>query len=165
MSSARAGWFVVMLCVAFSANVGGQTAPTIVLQPSEILNSADELGQGWRWFQLDWPALGRLSFSWNLTASPTYETLRWSTYDWNTMIAQKGPLSLRLFNRVLPAIELDCLSSVCQPTVERTLGLEGRLNLGGNGITPSNYLFIRPETVMHPIRNYQRLKLGLSGGF
>jgi hypothetical protein len=166
MSSARAGWFVVMLSVAFAVNAQGQTAPTKVVRPSEIVKFADELGQGSRWYQLQWPMLGKpLVFSWNLTASPTYETLRWSTYDWNTMLAQTGPISLQVFNRVLPAIELDCLSGVCQPMVERTLGIEGRLNLGGNSITPNNYLFARPEAVMNPIRNYQRLKLGLGGGF
>src|ERR1700690_2859263 len=146
MSSARVGWLVVMLCVTFATNAQGQTVPTKVLRPSEIVKSADELGNGSRWFQLDLPLLGRpLTFSWNLTASPTYETLRWSTYDWNTMLALKGPISLQLFNRVLPAIEMDCLASVCQPMVEKTLGLEGRLNLGGRGIMPNNYLFTRPE--------------------
>lgn len=168
MSSARTGWLVEVLFVAFAANAQGQTAPTKVIRPSEILKSADELAQGSHWFQLDWPLLGKpLTFSWNLAASPTYETLRWSTYDWNTILAQKGPISLQLFNRVLPAIELDCLAGVCQPKVEKTLGLEGRLNLGGRGIgiAPNTYLFLRTESVRNPIRNFQRFKLGLGGGF
>jgi hypothetical protein len=81
------------------------------------------------------------------------------------MLAQRGPISLQLFNRVLPAIEMDCLAGVCQPMVEKTLGLEGRLNLGGGGIMPNNYLFARPEAVTNPIRNFHRFKLGLGGGF
>lgn len=165
MSSAKFGWFIVSLCVVFSANAPGQTVPTKIQRPAQIAQTADEVGGGPRWFQLDWPILVRpLTFSVSSTVVPTYEMLRWPTYDWEMLLWKKDSIGLHLFNRVLPAIELNCTKGACQPMLESTLGLEGRLNLGGRGALPDNYLLMRREIVQEPVNgSYRRLKFGLGG--
>lgn len=160
--SAKVGWFVVTLCSACVCTALGQIAPP---KPVPALpDSSSELGNEQRWFQLVWPSLpGPVTYSWNATATPSYEMLRWPTYDWNAILGHIGALSLQMFNRVQPAIELDCRSTLCIPMLEATLGLESRLNLGGRGRLPDNYLFLRRENVQDSVRNYQRLRLGIGG--
>ncbi len=41
--------------------------------------------------------------------------------------------------------------------------MESRVQLGGKGALPDNYLFKRREMVEDPRRNYGRMKLGIGG--
>ncbi len=80
-----------------------------------------------------------------------------------------GPLSLRSFDRVQQSFELDCRVT-CQPVLERSLGVEARLELGGGGVVPETHLFARGSLVQTPAalaavapRNFGRFQLGLGG--
>lgn len=115
-------------------------------------------------FQLQLPLIGKpVTIAWQVGSDPTYELLRWPTYDWRTLLLTRGPLELSAFNRVKPAIELDCLSTTCGPVQEKTLGVEMRANLGGRGALPKNYLFLRRDTVLSPIRHFSRIGVGIGG--
>ncbi len=139
-------------------------APLRTIPYSELIHSLDETSAGPRWFRLEVPLIAR-SFKvyWNTTPTPSYEMLRWPTYDWQMVVASQGAASLNVFNRVSPAIEMSCLATPCQPAIEKSLGIEGRLNLGGKGVVPDNYLFIRRQTVLSPTGNIRRLGFGLGG--
>ncbi len=115
-------------------------------------------------FRLELPTIGKpLLVSWQTGRAPGYELLRMPTYDWHAHLLARGPLDWVAFSRVRPALELDCSSVPCVPTVEKTVGTELRLNLGGRGALPANHLFVRPETVLHPVRSHSRIGFGLAG--
>jgi hypothetical protein len=94
-------------------------------------------------------------------SAPTYELLRWPAYDWSTILLTKGPLEFSAFNRVKPAIALDCLSTTCEANQEKSLGVETRANIGGRGALPQNYLFLRRETLLGPTRSFSRFGAGI----
>lgn len=124
--------------------------------------SAADTGDGQ--FQLELPIVGKsLLINWQVGSVPTYDLLRWSTYNWEALLLARGPLNLVGFNRVLPAPELGCLASTCAPIQEKTLGADLRLNLGGRGFAPANYLFLRREAVRGPEGFFSRMKFGISG--
>ena len=115
-------------------------------------------------FQLRVPIIGKpLTIAWQVGSAPSYELLRWPTYDWQTILLNRGPVELFVFNRVKPAIELNCLSTKCEPIQDKTLGAEMRVNLGGRGALPKNYLFLRRETLLTPPRNFSRFGVGIGG--
>ena len=164
MSRARISWIIFAVCSALASAAYGQSVPASRQNRVAPSLGTDELNGGVRWFQLEVPLLELpLRITWNPVASPTYEVLGSSMYTWDARFWERGALSVSLFNSVRPAIELDCLASVCHPMMERTLGLEGRIHLGGRGILPNNHLFIRPERVLGPMRGFPRFKLGFSG--
>lgn len=151
-----------ILSVAWVGNATAQAVGNV--SPVELAQLASDTTPHPRWFQLQLPAVGHsLMVSWTTTPVPTYELTRWSTYDWEARIWGKGSVDLLAFNRVQPAIEMDCLASTCQPKLERTLGMEGRIQLGGQGKLPDNYLFMRREMVGGPVRSFGRMKLGIGG--
>ena len=164
MPGARISWVIFALCSALASAAYGQSVPTSRQNLVAPSLGTDELNGGVRWFQLEMPLLGLpLRITWNPVASPTYEVLGLSMYNLDARFWERGAFSVSLFNSVRPAIELDCLASVCRPMIERTFGLEGRINLGGRGIVPNNFLFIRPERVLGPMRGIPRFKLGIGG--
>jgi hypothetical protein len=115
-------------------------------------------------FQLELPLIGKpLLINWQVGNAPTYDFLRWPTYNWEALLAGSGPLNLIAFNRVQPAPELNCLGTTCAPTQEKTLGADLRLNLGGTGVIPDNFLFLRRESVRGAPRSFSRLKIGIGG--
>jgi hypothetical protein len=133
-------------------------------QLPELLRAIRSADVGRGQFQLELPVLGRpLTISWQRGFTPGYEMLRVPVYDWDTHLLHRGPLDLLAFNRVRSAMELDCSSVPCAPAVERTMGTEVRLNLGGSGVIPENHLFLRRETVINPVRSYSRLGFGIGG--
>jgi hypothetical protein len=115
-------------------------------------------------FLLELPVIGKpLLINWQVGYAPTYDLLRWPTYNWEALLGGLGPLNLVAFSRVLPAAELDCLGPTCVPMQEKTLGTDLRLNLGGGGVIPDNYLFLRRESVRGAGRSIARLKIGIGG--
>jgi hypothetical protein len=158
MSSAKVGWLIVLLCGVITGRAWGQTAPA----PSahrRVKPVNSEVPS--RWFQLQMPPLA-LNYSWKSAPTPGFETLRWPTYDAGVSLGGDA-LHLQLFNRTAPAIELDCRSTLCEPMLEKSIGLEGQFHLGGRGILPDSSLFIRREDVQDSIHDYQRLRIGLDG--
>jgi hypothetical protein len=154
----------VTLGLIYSSSAGAQVTVLRTIPYSELIHSLDETSAHPRWFRLQMPLIG-LTFKtyWNTTPEPSYEMLRWPTYDWQIVVASQGPASLSAFNRVKPAIDMDCLATPCHPIIEKSIGLEGRLNLGGMGVVPNNYLFVRRQTVLSPTGNVRRLGFGLGG--
>ena len=76
---------------------------------------------------------------------------------------QRGPLELKSFQRVEQSIELDCWLT-CQPVLERSAGVEGRLQLGAVGRTvPESHVFARGASILSPLQRGQRLLFGLGG--
>jgi hypothetical protein len=162
MSSAKIGVAVLVLCVTGVGAVRAQP----VHQPTtaELTELAADSNSRPHWFQLELPLVWHpLTVSWTTTPAPTYELMRWATYDWEARIWRKGPVDLFAFNRVRPAIELDCLAFTCRPKLESTYGTESRLHLGGKGAMPDNYLFMRFERVIAPVHGFSRMKFGIGG--
>jgi len=155
---------LILLCVAVSPVVSAQDSdlPKGTLSEFMQVMRASDTGHGR--FQLQLPLIGKpVTIAWQAGSAPTYELLRWPTYDWRTMLLTRGPLELSALNRVQPAIELNCLSTLCEPVQEKSLGVEMRANLGGGGALPQNYLFLRRDTVLNPIRNFSRFGAGVGG--
>ncbi len=162
MLSARFGCAISILSVAWVGNATAQSVRNV--SPVELAQLASDTTPHPRWFQLEMPLIAQpLMVSWTTTPVPTYELLRWPAYNWEARVWSNGPVNLLSFNRVQPAIELDCLKSTCQPKLEKTLGFESRVQLGGKGVLPDNYLFMRRETVFGPVRSFGRIKLGIGG--
>jgi len=158
----RVGFVALGLLASSSARAQLPVLRTVPY--SELIHSLDETSAHPWWFRLQMPLIGQtFKVYWNTTPEPSYEVLRWPTYDWQIVLASQGPASLSAFNRVKPAIEMDCLATPCHPIIKRSIGLEGRLNLGGKGVVPDNYLFLRRQTVLSPTGNVRRLSFGLGG--
>lgn len=111
----------------------------------------------------------RFSFS---TASPGVEMLRLPTFDFDTTWYEAGRFSVHTFSRVAVAPEVDC-SLTCQPVLERSLGVEPRLELGNVGPrVPAVWFSARPQltqltstnpgTAARPVTS-KRVFVGLSG--
>lgn len=138
---------------------------------------ADPLGAGpnpggpslWSRLELEFPVLKPLRFSFDGQAVPGFEPLRLPTFRSESVWFESGRLSLRSFTQVAPSLELDC-SVTCQPMLDHTLGVEGRLQLGGVGpAIPATYLYVRGQsTQVFPTapaaRGAQKFGL-LSAGF
>ncbi len=164
MASLPMVWRLIVCGLALSSTVAAQTAIRHPSPFSELARAARDSDANIHWFKLELPVIGHsLWMSAQIGPMPTYELLRWPTYDWQMPLLTRGPLSLSAFNRVKPAIELDCTKGNCTPMLEKTLGMEMRLNLGGRGVMPDNFLFMRRESVSDQIRTYQRMKFGVGG--
>lgn len=125
------------------------------------------LAQVQRWFELDAPFSHRLKVSFDTRPIPTYEMLRLPTFEGRALLWQKGSLSLSLFERVTPALELDC-SKTCVPTegplLQQSFGFDARADLGRvNRQIPSTFLFARPEMLRVGKGFYSRTLFGIGG--
>ena len=155
---------LILLCVAVSPSVSAQDSDLPKGSLGELMHVMQASDAGLGRFQLQLPLIGRpITIAWQVGSAPSYELLRWPTYDWRLILLTEGPLELSAFNRVKPAIELDCLSTLCEPVQEKSLGVEMRVNMGGRGALPQNYLFLRRDTVLNPIRNFSRFGAGVGG--
>ncbi|MGC4089619.1 MAG: hypothetical protein QM756_17375 [Polyangiaceae bacterium] len=100
----------------------------------------------WQRLELEFPLLRPLRFSFNAAPVAGYEQLALPTFRSESVWWQRGALSLQTFSQQAPAFELDC-SVTCQPMLERTLGVEGRLELGGLGrAAPATNLYVRAQS-------------------
>lgn len=155
---------LILFCIASSPSVSAQDSdvPKGSLEVLRQVMQVSDSGRGR--FQLELPIISKpLTIAWQVGSAPSYELLRWPTYDWQTSLLSRGPLEMSAFNRVKPAIELDCLSTKCEPIQEKTVGAEMRVHVGGRGALPRNYLFLRREMVLSPIQNFTRLGVGIGG--
>lgn len=112
-------------------------------------------------FQLLWP---RLAAHWSFSAIDARST--WNApvplYYGEAQWFQRGPASLWTVNYVEESSELEC-SLECQPVIERSVGAEARLELGGGGRIPETHAFLRGDTLRQRHLTSQRLRLGLAG--
>ena len=156
---------LLLCCVALAASARSEEKrPPQSGSLPELLQTMRAADTGRGRFELELPLIGKpLLVTWQVGPAPTYETLNWPTYSWESLLAHRGVLSLVGFNRVMPAGELACLATTCVPIPEKTLGMDLRLGLGGRGILPDSYLFLRRETVRSPVRNSARVKVGIAG--
>jgi len=100
----------------------------------------------WQRLELTFPFLKPLRFSFNADPVPGYQALELPTFKAESVWWERGALSLRSFTEVAPALELDC-TVTCQPTLARTLALEGRLGLGGLGrAIPATHVYVRGQS-------------------
>ena len=159
-----AAWRLGLFCVAVCPAALAQDSDLAKGSLGDLMQVMSAADTGHGRFQLQLPLIGTpLTIVWQVGSSPTHELLRWPTYDWQTMLLERGPVELFAFNRVKPAIELECTSTLCGPVQEKTLGAEMRVNLGGNGALPKNYLFLRGANVRSPLRNFSRFGVGIGG--
>lgn len=157
-------WRFTAVALTVVASAQAQSGPVITRPYAELTAAADNASPGVRWFRLQLPSMtGPLWLRWQIGDAPTYDLMRWPTYDWQALLLNQGPVSITAFNRVAPAIELDCTSTTCAPMLERTVGLDLHLNLGGRGVVPENYVFMLHESVFGGQRNYRRTKVGIGG--
>jgi hypothetical protein len=164
MAKMAGAWRSVLMCFAVSTFARAQDSDLAKGSLGDLMQvmSASDTSHGR--FQLQLPIIGKpLTIAWQVGSEPTYETLSWPTYDWQTVLLSRGPVELFAFNRVKPAIELGCLSTTCRPIQEKTFGAEMRMNLGGRGALPKNYLFLRHGTVRTPLRSFSRFGVGIGG--
>jgi hypothetical protein len=116
-----------------------------------------------RWFELDAPFSRPLKISFDTRPVPTFETLLLPTFEGRGQLWQRGNLDVSLFERVVPALELDCRRT-CRPILEQSLGLDARLSFGGIGRQiPDTFLFARGEAVRLPKGFSTRALVGLGG--
>ncbi|MFZ5893823.1 MAG: hypothetical protein ACOY0T_22370 [Myxococcota bacterium] len=111
---------------------------------ADPLGSAPGAPNAWQRLELEFPILKPLRFSFDTTPTPGFEPLRLPTFRSESVWWEQGSLSLLSFSQVAP-LGIEC-SVTCQPMLERTIGAEGRLELGGLGrAVPSTHLFMRAQ--------------------
>ncbi len=164
MRKSLLGYLLVLWGVTVAPQTRAEDSPPPKGNLPELLRAIRAADVSHGQFQLQLPVMGRpLLISWQRGFTPGYETLRMPAYDWDAHLLRRGPIDWLAFNRVRPAMELDCSIVPCAPALERTMGTEVRLNLGGTGVLPENHLFLRRETVINPVRSYTRMGLGIAG--
>jgi hypothetical protein len=118
-------------------------------------------GSEFAWADPAWP-LAPL----HLSLEPVSARYAWNAsvpmYRGETLWLRRGPLSLLSFDAVEESGELECALG-CRALVERTLGVEARLNLGGAGAVQETYAFARAERVWSRGVNSGRIRLGFGG--
>jgi hypothetical protein len=156
---------LLLCCVLQPANaVAADKAPPPTGSLPELLQTVRASDTGSGRFRLELPVIGKpLLVNWQVGSAATYEPLRWSTYTCEALLLERGPLSVVALNRVVPAPDLDCFASTCAPMQERRFGVDLRLNLGGRGVVPDNYLFIRRQSVTSRAGRFTGVKLGIAG--
>jgi hypothetical protein len=94
--------------------------------------------------QLAWP-IAPLSFSFVASEEGNYAAGPLRTFRADATWLRFGRLSLLTSSAATRGFELDCRST-CQPTLERSMAVEGRLHLFSTRAVPDAYLFTRYET-------------------
>jgi hypothetical protein len=112
--------------------------------------------------RLTWPM--PLAFSFTGHESIAYADGPLSTFRAEALWARRGPLALKSFASAQQSIELDCRLS-CQPVLERSFGIEARLDLGSMGALRDTHVFLRGGVVATPWRRSMKLDLGYGGSF
>jgi hypothetical protein len=149
------------LLVLAPAGVVAQTASS---DQAPVGTAARSVLQLQRWFQLDEPFSQRLQFRFDGRPIPGYESLQLPTYQASAPLLQQGGLGILLTERVVPALELDCLKGPCTPVLERSIGLEARLSLGTfTPRVPESHLFVGTEFLRMPKGFSRRTMVGLAG--
>jgi hypothetical protein len=118
-----------------------------------------------RWFQLETPFSRRLRLSFDARPTPTFEPLRLPTFEGRAVLFEQGRLSLSLFERVAPAMQLDCLLT-CTATVplDYSLGVDARLRLGAaDRRVPETFLFALGAATRMPLGIGARTLFGVGG--
>jgi|GEM_PF-2050359 len=155
-----------LCCVVLSLDARGaaEVAPPTGTLPDlqRVVVSASESAAGR--FRLELPVIGKpMLVTWQVGSAPTYDLLRWSTYQWETQLVGRGPLRLMAYNHVVPAADLNCLGPTCEPMQKQHRGIDLRLSLGGRGVFPDNYLFIRRQSVTSRFGRFSGVKFGIAG--
>jgi hypothetical protein len=159
--SAVAPLFILLLRMS-----SGQTALAQALSPGQDRpppgSDLATLAQMQRWFELDAPFSRGLKFSFDTRSVPTFEALHLPTFE-GRAVWQRGSLNLSLFERVAPALELDCRLT-CAPVLEQSLGFDARASLGRvSRQVPETFLFVRGEAVRMPRGFAYRSLAGVGG--
>lgn len=116
-----------------------------------------------RWFELEAPLSRRLSLSFDLRPTPTYELLQIPTFEGRASLWRSGRFNLSLFERVAPAVGLEC-GLTCAPALERSIGLDARLDLTRiSRQVPSTFFFVQPAMVRLGTGFLTRTTLGFGG--
>lgn len=117
-----------------------------------------------RWFQLDEPFSHQLQFRFDGRSVPGYEALQLPTYQASAPLLQQGGFGISLAERVVPALELECLKGPCKPVLEHTIGVQARLSLGTlTPRVPESHLFVGTDFVRMPRGFSRRTILGFGG--
>jgi hypothetical protein len=117
-----------------------------------------------RWFELEAPFSRPLKLSFDTRHVPGFEMLELPAFESRATLWQKGSLSVSLFERVAPAIELDCLRTPCAPILEQSLGLQARVGVGRIAKrVPDAFLFLGPQIVRRGPRLFSRSLFGIGG--
>jgi hypothetical protein len=112
--------------------------------------------------RLTWPM--PLAFSFTGHESVAYADGPLSTFRAEAIWARRGPFALESFASAERSVELDCRLS-CQPVLERSFGIEARLDLGSMGALRDTHVFLRGVAVALPWRRSMKLDLGYGGSF
>lgn len=112
--------------------------------------------------RLTWPL--PLAFSFTGHESIAYADGPLATFRSEAIWARSGPFALKSFASAEQSVELDCRLS-CQPVLERSFGIEARLDLGSMGALRDTHVFLRGGVVALPWRRSMKLDLGYGGSF
>jgi hypothetical protein len=89
--------------------------------------------------------------------------LRLPTYEGRAYLLEQGRLAVSLFEKNVPALELDC-ASTCVPLLEQSLGVEARYSLGRvSSRIPDTFVSTRTEAVRMQRGFYSRSIIGVGG--
>ncbi|HVJ15495.1 MAG TPA: hypothetical protein VM686_08640 [Polyangiaceae bacterium] len=155
----RSAWSVCTALVLFSA-IASAERPTRP-DPAGADTLSAELPKVMPRLRLSWPfEPRRVSFNPGqpfLSANGVLQPYRFEAQWW-----QSGPFELKSLHHVEQSSELDC-SLTCQPVMERSTGVEARLQLGSARALPETFLFAKGVSFFSPQRSGQRLTFGLGG--
>jgi hypothetical protein len=95
--------------------------------------------------KLTWP-IAPVSFSFRGFDAGSTATGPLLAFEARSLWLQSGPLSLSTFAAALPTAALDCSGLTCQPTLMRSIGVDGRLHLYSGSIARETHAFARYES-------------------
>jgi hypothetical protein len=136
--------FLVVVASVVSPALVVAEEPASPLVPSSSSSRATLLPSPQR-LQLTWP-VAPVSFAfrgWDAGSSATGPLL---AFDTRSLWLQSGRLSLHSLASAAPSAALDCGGLTCQPTLLRSVGVEGRVHLYSGTVVREAHGFARYES-------------------
>jgi len=153
---------VLAILIAGASSAQAQLPAAASIQPPQTSALAAVM-RTHRWLQLTPPFSQPLRITFDARPTPTFEMLRLPTYEGRAYLLEQGRLAVSLFEKNVPALELDC-ASTCVPLLEQSLGVEARYSLGRvSSRIPDTFVSTRTEAVRMQRGFYSRSIIGVGG--